>query len=575
MAYQKTTIANIIEKISTNQLYLPAIQRKYVWTEAQITKLMDSILRGYPFGTFLFWKVKKETINQKNYSMYHFIKNYHERDHFRNEPAPQPFVINDGNPDNYVHAALDGQQRLTSLFIALQGSLSMKLPRRRWDNDGAFPERELYFDLHSHPTPDEETAYHFAFLTADKAKDMSNDILWYRVKDIVQYAKLTDATKWLVSQNLLEDERAVDNMTTLFDSIKSQELINYFEVETENIDDVLDIFVRVNSGGTVLSKTDLLFSTIVASWDKGREEIDNLLQEINRIGEHYFFSNDFIMRVCLYIMDMPISLKVENFGLTNVNKIQNAWEQIRQSIKDTITLLSELGFSAENIIAANAILPVIYYRYKYGVEAFTDKTTRMEIRKYLVISQLRRIFGQSANTALGTIRTELQKHKEKFQLAFLQQLAFAGGKALQITADDIDGWFDDFEKNAYTFMLLTLLYKDLKFSQNAFHQDHMHPYAAFEIGLKNLQLPNGQAMTDEKIKQWQHKRNTLANLQILEGRENSSKNATPLIVWLQDPANKQNVKYLPPNIDYSLENFDEFITERQKLMADKLKEILR
>ena len=536
---------------------------------------MDSILRGYPFGTFLFWKVKKETINQKNYSMYHFIKNYHERDHFRNEPAPQPFVINGGCPDNYVITALDGQQRLTSLFIVLQGSLSMKLPRKRWDNDEAFPQRELYFDLHSNPSPTAETAYHFAFLTADKAKDKANDVLWYRVKDIVQYAKLTDITKWLVSRNLLADERAVDNITALFDSIKSQELINYFEVESENIDDVLDIFVRVNSGGTVLSKTDLLFSTIVASWDKGREEIDNLLQEINRIGEHYFFSNDFIMRVCLYIMDMPISLKVENFGLTNVNKIQNAWEQIRQAIKDTITLLSELGFSAENIIAANAILPIIYYRYKYGAEAFKDDKTRTEIRKYLVISQLRRIFGQAANTALGTIRSELQKHQnEKFQLAFLQQLSFAGEKALQFTADDIDGWFDDYEKNAYTFMILTLLYKDLKFSQNAFHQDHMHPYSAFEGDLTNLKLPNNQTMTDEKIKQWQHKRNTLANLQILEGRENSSKNATPLIAWLQDPANKQNANYLPQNIDYSLENFDEFIAERQKLMADKLKEIL-
>ena len=65
MSYQKKTIAAVIEEIDNNRIYLPAIQRKYVWTEEQITKLMDSILRGYPFGTFLFWKVKKRTVNEK------------------------------------------------------------------------------------------------------------------------------------------------------------------------------------------------------------------------------------------------------------------------------------------------------------------------------------------------------------------------------------------------------------------------------------------------------------------------------------------------------------------------------
>ena len=65
MSYNKATIAAIVEQIDNNRIYLPAIQRKFVWSENQITKLMDSILRGYPFGTFLFWKVKKKTINEK------------------------------------------------------------------------------------------------------------------------------------------------------------------------------------------------------------------------------------------------------------------------------------------------------------------------------------------------------------------------------------------------------------------------------------------------------------------------------------------------------------------------------
>lgn len=577
MSYQKTTIAKVIEYIGNNRMYLPAIQRKYVWSEEQITKLMDSILRGYPFGTFLFWKVKKETVNKKNYSMYHFIKNYHERDNFRNEPAQHPFVINADSPDEYICSALDGQQRLTSLFISLMGSLSLKLPRKHWNNDDAFPKKELYFDLHSSSTDEDDIEYSFAFFTEEDLKDkVQNNELWYRVKDIVQYARPEDITDMLIEKGWSSDRDAIRNINALFNSIKVSELINYFEVTSDSIDDVLDIFVRVNSGGTILSKTDLLFSTIVSYWDKGREEIDDLLRDVNRIGEHYHFSSDFIMRICLYVMDMPVSLKVENFGFDNVNKIKTNWLDIKRAIKDTVHLLNEMGFNAENIVAANAILPIVYYRFKYGADAFKEDAAGkviIEIRKYFVLSQLNHIFGRAANTALSNIRVVLKKHTEKFKLDILQNISFGGEKALQFSIIDIEYWFDEYEKNAYTFMILSLLYPNFKYGQKGFHQDHMHPYVAFDNNLDTLKLSDGKKMDDGKIKLWKHQRNTLANLQLLEGRENEIKNATPLEEWLKIPANRENVKYLPQNINYCLENFDEFWEKRRALMIDELKRI--
>ena len=81
-------------------------------------------------------------------------------------------------------------------------------------------------------------------------------------------------------------------------------------------------------------------------------------------------------------------------------------------------------------------------------------------------------------------------------------------------------------------------------------------------------------MDENKLNLWLHQRNTLANLQLLEGRENESKNDEPLIDWLKAEANKDNVKYLPKGIDYSLVNFDEFLEKRKELMLEKLKEIL-
>ena len=511
--------------------------------------------------------------------MYEFIKNYHERDNYKNEPAGFPFTISESSPDETVLSALDGQQRLTSLYIALKGSLSMKLPKKRWYNNGAFPKKELYFDLHSDSSQeeDEDIAYRFAFLTDEQAADNSKGNLWYRVKDIVQYPKLEDTTDLLIEKGWITDRVASRNVRTLFCRIKADELINYFEVESDSIDDVLDIFVRVNSGGTVLSKTDLLFSTIVSYWDKGREEIDSLLSTINSIGDHYSFSNDFIMRGCLYVMDLPTTLKVEAFGKDSVQKIQSSWNSIKEAIKDTVELLNELGFNAENIIADNAILPIIFYRYQYGNDAFSNDSSldeKLELRKYLVVSQIKHIYAQSTSSTLSAIRSELKNHSEKFKLSFLQNVEFVGGRTLNYSDVDIDSWFDEYEKNAYTFMLLSLLYPNFKYGQKGFHQDHMHPYSSFEKGLDKLVLPNGATIDNDRIALWKHQRNTLANLQLLEGRENESKNDISLIEWLKSPANIDNVKYLPSGIDYSLSNFDEFLEKRKELMLTELKRIL-
>lgn len=584
MAYDKTTISQIINDIDSKKIYLPAIQRKYVWGEDQIIKLMDSIMRGYPFGTFLFWKVKKKVVNAKEYSLYEFIKDYHERDKYKNEPAGQPFSISDSNEDETILSALDGQQRLTSLYISLKGSISLKLPKKHWNNDDAFPKRELYLNLLSEKkTEDDDITYEFKFMTAEDAAKKT-DVIWYKVKDITQYADITSLNKMIRKSDWAENELASDNVTKLFERIKKDELINYFEVESDSIDDVLDIFVRVNSGGTVLSKTDLLFSTIVSYWDKGRDEIDDLLTTINKIGDHYDFSNDFIMRACLYVKDLPISLKVETFRRDSVDVIKKSWNEIKTSVKETVILMNDLGFNAENIVSDNAVIPIVYYRYKYGRNAFKNDVkkkqvlfdVKMEIRKYMVISQINYIFGQSTNSALTNIRAELKKHSEKFRLSFLQGLTFTGGRNLQYDGNDIESWFDRYEKNSYTFMLLSLLYPNLKYSQKGFHQDHMHPYSAFQDkdALLSLKMPGNQTMDLAKIEVWSHQCNTLANLQLLEGRENESKNKAPLSIWLQNPDNKANAKYLPQGIDYSLANFDEFLSKRKELMLSELKKIL-
>ncbi len=571
MAYEKKSIRTIIDDVNCRRLYLPAIQRKYVWGDNQITRLMDSIMRGYPIGTFLFWKVKKDTINKKEYSMYEFIKDYHERDLYKNPAAPQPFLI--GSGDETLWAVLDGQQRLTSLYIALQGSMSRKLPNKRWKNDDAFLKKELYFNLHSQADVDEDISYEFRFMTPDDASKNKDDSLWYLVKDILKYSQDELVTELIMSNGWGTDKIAMKNISLLHTRLVGAEIINYFEIEADSIDSVLDIFVRVNSGGTVLSKSDLLFSTIVSHWDKARDEIDKLLSEINKMGEGFKFSNDFIMRTCLYVLDMSVTLKVETFKKDSVIKIKDNWDSIKNAIKHTVSVLNDFGFNSENILSYVAVSPMVYYLYKGGK---LDANSKSELRKYIVIAQVKQIFGTASNSALTSIRESLKAApSDSFSMANLKNIRFTGDRNLRYTADEIDAMFDTYEIGAYTFMILSLLYPNLKYSQKGFHQDHMHPYSSFEEDkIKKLVMIDGDPLDDSIKEAWKRRRNTLANLQLLEGRENESKNATALVDWLQVKENIENVKYLPVGVSYELSNFDEFMEQRQKLMSDALKGIL-
>lgn len=572
MAYKKATILWILDTINSRQMYLPAIQRKYVWNDEQITRLMDSIMLDYPIGTFLFWKVKKNVVNQREYSMYEFIKDFHERDAYKNPPAPQPFPAESFSDS--IWAVLDGQQRLTSLYIALQGSICRKLPMKRWANDEAFPQKELYFNLRSQKaSEDDDITYEFAFMTQKSVAESETDKLWYRVKDILQYKSPTDVMTQIVNTNKWNTDSVVmTNILKLHERLVINELINYFEVEEDAIDSVLDIFVRVNSGGTVLSKSDLLFSTVVSHWDKARDKIDELLTRINHKGEGFRFSNDFIMRSCLYLINLPTTLKVETFRKDSVLEIQNCWPRIENAIAETVDLLCEFGFNAENLASYVAAMPIVYYRF-YG--GSFDSKSKEELKKYIVVAQLKQVFGASNNSALQSIRERLKDIPGiPFSLSTLQGIHFSGDRNLCYTQEEIDALFDR-EIGPYTFMVLSLLYPNLKYSQKRFHQDHMHPYAGFTTNqLKKVTLPDGSTLDEDKINDWQHRRNTLANLQLIEGRENEQKNKTPLVDWLKSPENAQNVRYLPVGISYDLENFEEFMEKRQELMVKELKRIL-
>ena len=115
-----TTIAETLRRIQKGDLILPAIQREYVLKPRQVIGLFDSIMRGYPIGGLLSWKVEPETV--KRFRFYGFLREYNEFDNRHNPTL-------DIAPGQAVTAILDGQQRLTSLNVGLRGSYAYKIPR--------------------------------------------------------------------------------------------------------------------------------------------------------------------------------------------------------------------------------------------------------------------------------------------------------------------------------------------------------------------------------------------------------------------------------------------------------------
>ena len=329
-------------------------------------------------------------------------------------------------------------------------------------------------------------------------------------------------------------------------------------------DKALDIFVRVNSTGKKLTKSDLLFSTLINGWKEGKSNIDKTIKSMNSCGDGFKFNRDYLMRLGLVLVDADPNLKIKALNVKTVQKIHNQWEQIAKSARKLAKLLADIGMCDENLISYNATMPIAYFLYRGG--EIKDADAKKETKKFLSVAFAKGLFGVASNAALSKSRNALQGINCKnttFSLKLFENETLTGGRTFTVNEKEIDRWLDNYEKGPNTYVLLSLLYPNLKLSQVAFHQDHCHPYSGFsDANLKSLNL------TAEKVKEWQKKRNLLPNLQFLEGTENESKNKTPLKEWV---ANNHDFDFHPTNVSLELQDFDTFFDERRKLIKKELK----
>lgn len=557
--YEDMSVLDALKYVKNRNMLLPDIQREYVWTYPEIENLFESIVDEYPVGSCIMWKTTRSNLNTEKPNLYFFLREF-EQGKSKNEKAPEVFS---DETDYYI--VLDGQQRITSLNIALYGSFTSFIGGRghAWDNPKSWITRELYYNLtfYSEKEDDDENPKRrFAFLSSDEV-DINS---WYKVKQMLAFDDLDSFIESMISAGYGKEIR--HDLSILFQRLHDSSgngLVHYYCIMENDYDEALDIFVRVNSTGRKLAKSDLLFSTLIDGWKEGKEEIDTLIETMNSKGDGFRFNRDYLMRLALVLVDANPNLKIQSLTKKTITDIRSNWDGIKNAAEGMANALADVGLSNETLTSYNATMPITYYLFKGG--KLKDKDSKREVKKFLSVAMAKRLFGVASNSALSSTRNALKNldcKKTQFSLSLFSEVTLTGGRNFAVTKDDVDYWLNTYEKGQNTYVILSLLYPNLKLSQVSFHQDHCHPYVGFDS--KNIKKLN---LSAEKEADWRKKRNLLPNLQFLEGSENESKNKTPLKEWV-DSGN--TFEYRPTNVSLEVKDFDEFFEARRILIKKEL-----
>jgi hypothetical protein len=577
MAFQTPrSIEEMLTAIHKRDYLMPAIQREFVWGTEQIVKLVDSLMRGYPVGSFLLWQVEPATA--QSYTFYEFLTNYHERD---NPYADKATVVSGAG----TTAVLDGQQRLTSLNIALYGSFAEKKKYSWWNSADAFPIRRLYLNLTEEPK-DEELGlkYDLRFLTdKEAAPEQDAEDKWFKVGDVLNLPNAGPAMmKDLEQRRIGGSSDAFQRLYDLYEAVRVLKPMNYFLVSDQNPDKVLEIFVRVNSGGTTLSYSDLLLSMATNQWQglDAREEVRSLVSDLNtNAGRQFSFSKDVVLKTALSIAGVDVRFKVSNFTQANMTKVEQAWPQIKGALLRAATLLQQFGYNERNLTADSVIMPIAHYLHlREATDSYLDSSSdaadRLALQQWVTRSLVKRgIWGSGLDTTLTRIRDVLTANGTgPFPVAEVESAMAAVGKSLSFTPTEVDELLNLKYAGQRTFSVLSVLYPGLDLGKK-FHEDHI--FAKSRFTRKRLEAAG---VPPEKVEAYTETVNLLPNLQLLAGTVNIEKQDVLPADWIGSdtvfPTEEKRQAYLRENdldgLPLDLANYLDFFEQRKARVRERL-----
>ncbi len=375
---------------------LPSIQRPYVWAEDRIYSLMDSIMNEYPIGYFLIWKPNVEEFGRLRIRP--FRKHVNENERLDSSILAEEFT---GREAPFL--VLDGQQRLQTITLALHGT---------------FNNRSLYFKVDSGTNKNEEEfRYRFKFFDRNDKKEP----VWVNMSEIIElgFANLHPFVARRF-ENLDENTRQtiVQNLGVLYQVFVFQSFDKFLTVPGDRkYEDVLEIFTRVNSGGVVLSKSDLVFSTMML---KGSDTLENQLYDLrdNLNGREYDFDLDFLIKLTFVLFDRgarfnPDKLKDENF-MMDLNANWSVMHESVQALRDFLQNRARIftGRFLKSKVPCMLILDFIFRQEHQRI----PEGEITPILQFLYLSLLGSWFSYGGDSKLDAFHNIVKHSGKKFPL---------------------------------------------------------------------------------------------------------------------------------------------------------------
>ena len=584
------SIQKALDRIINKEYVLPDIQRRFIWSRNQIERMFDSIMMGYPLGNLLLWEI--EGGREYDLKFYEFMKEHYDG-------------MNKENPDFNLKkvkgnklAVMDGQQRLTALYIGFKGAyyIKQKGVSRDCQESKNYTKYDLYVKLSS-PTDEEskileeETMnYRFEFLS-----ERDNKENFIKVSDFcsegLQRSLYDDKENKEHCKNklyeLLKDEEhreyAHNFIIQFQNKMKEHSFVSYKEEKKSTkeekkieLDTVAEVFVRSNSGGTALTKSDILLSVATAHWDtkdlehdNAREEIAEFIKKINKKG--FNFDTDFIMKSCLVIAEVSnnIKLKIENFSKQNMQEISTKWKEIKETIETTVDLTSNLGFAQGRRLTSNNILiPIAYYFSKINCQI--NEKDKEKIIKWIVHAILKSTFRSSSDTMLKVAIGAIGETPNSFDWTNLKA-KFENVRSIRFYESDIENILDD-ESFAKAFSVLSVLYPNSRLENLIVGKYELHNLEVDHVFSKKL-------LKHSEFKKFM---NRAANLQFLTADENNKKSDNMPNDWCKNYIKKLKIvenewkerNYMWNKKIPDMSGFLDFYNDRRSRMKKELMKIL-
>lgn len=553
MKNQKQTIRKIVGFLNNAEedggFWLPNIQRHFVWGEDQICRLFDSILREYPISTLLVWKTTSTIRHRK------FIDNWND------SLRLSDFYVPENSRKKCL--VLDGQQRLQSLFIGLCGSC-----------DG----KELYFDILSGEiaAPD-DIKYNFKFL-----KSADSEFPWVKFKDLIytplRKREILDMLESSAGRKLEEREcnKIEDHLDIVDRTFKMDESITYQELDSIDDpslyreDDVVEVFIRANSGGTKLGKSDLLFSLLSASWDVADTKMEELLDSLNKHG--FDFDRDFVLKTCLVLLGQGARYEVEKFRQEGVREnIEAKWDKVAGAVQDVLDFVRGRTYlQCDKALPTYLVLiPLVYLRYHFK-DAFTSAK---DMDTYLLRCSLAGAFGGVPDNLIDALVRKLIEIKS-FNITEMFNVIRSQNRSLEVPEEKF--WQMGYGSSTIH-LLFNLWYRSFThtpaYENNLPQVDHIFPQSSLK-GIRVMNPETGRMVMkyDASI------RNQLANCMLLSREENGAGGKSDILpeFWFADKDQDYLDMHLIP-LDpslWKLDRFEDFIKARKELIRERFRSLI-